>query len=159
MHIKDQKRAIVDRLVGGPPDTFQPLCDFDEPWRSIYRCGTLFGAAPGAGKSLIALDLARRIIHGGSFPGGAPVPCPGASVLIVDAEGPSTLFNQRAAAFPRRTLYWARQALAGFVVDLGTSAHDPRKRWALAPAPARPHEGPPPHEAPPSQEPPPHGAA
>ena len=44
-------------------------------------------------------------------------------------------------------LYRARQALAGFVVDLGSNAHDPHKRWALASAPS------PPHEDPPSQEP------
>jgi hypothetical protein len=60
---------------------------------------TLFGAAPGAGKSLVALDLARRIIHGGSFPDDAAVPCPGANVLIVDAEGAPALLNQRAAAW------------------------------------------------------------
>jgi hypothetical protein len=179
MHIEDQKRAIVDRLIGVPQDTFRPLCDFDEPWRSIYRCTTrvgcrteaeillfnttdhiqdreerrarildlcdllpgddvftffpsleemagqfpavdwlwpswiprgmltLFGAAPGAGKSLVALGLARRIIHGGSFPDGAPIPCPGANVLIVDAEGAPALLNQRAGAWEidRRRLF------------------------------------------------------
>jgi hypothetical protein len=60
---------------------------------------TLFGAAPGAGKSLVALDLARRIIHGEPFPDGAPVPCPGSNVLIVDAEGAPNLLNQRARAW------------------------------------------------------------
>jgi hypothetical protein len=60
---------------------------------------TLFGAAPGAGKSLVALDLARRLIHGEPFPDGAPVPCPGRNVLIVDAEGPPALLDQRARAW------------------------------------------------------------
>ena len=68
---------------------------------------TLFGAAPGAGKSLVALDLARRIISGEPFPDGAPVPCPGSNVLIVDAEGAPELLNQRARAWDidRRRLF------------------------------------------------------
>jgi hypothetical protein len=49
------------------------------------------------------------------------------------------------------TLYRARQALAGFVVDLGHSAHDPHKRWALAPAPSPPREDPPSREPPPQE--------
>ena len=137
MQIEDQKRAIIDRLLGAQPDTLPSPWDLDEPWRAIYRritragsrteaeiliwnaterltglaersertrelCDllpgddtftafpsleemagqfasvhwlwpswiprgllTLFGAAPGAGKSLVALDLARRIIHAG----------------------------------------------------------------------------------------------
>ena len=60
---------------------------------------TLLGADPGVGKSLVALDLARRIIHGEPFPDGAPVTCPGSNVLIVDAEGAPTLLNQRAQAW------------------------------------------------------------
>jgi hypothetical protein len=68
---------------------------------------TLFGAAPGAGKSLVALDLARRIIAGQPFPDGTPVPCPGSNVLIVDAEGAPDLLNQRAKAWgiDRRRLF------------------------------------------------------
>ena len=68
---------------------------------------TLFGAAPGAGKSLVALDLARRIIAGEPFPDGAPVPNPGSNVLIVDAEGAPALLNQRAEAWrmDRRRLF------------------------------------------------------
>jgi hypothetical protein len=60
---------------------------------------TLLGAAPGGGKSLVALDLARRIIHGEPLPDGARGPDPGANVLIVDAEGAPDLLNQRARAW------------------------------------------------------------
>ena len=66
---------------------------------------TLLGAAPGGGKSLVALDLARRIIHGKPFPDGAPPnsggpdPRPGANVIIVDAEGAPALLNERAQAW------------------------------------------------------------
>jgi hypothetical protein len=57
---------------------------------------TLFGAVPGAGKSLVALDLCRRIIHGEPFPDGTPMTCAGASVLYVDAEAVPQITNARA---------------------------------------------------------------
>ncbi len=60
---------------------------------------TLLGAAPGVGKSFVALDLARRLIHGEPFPDGAPVLQPGSNVLIVDAEGAPALLNWRAQAW------------------------------------------------------------
>ena len=82
------------------------FADVDWLWPSWIPRGmlTLFGAAPGAGKSLVALDLARRVIHGEPFPDGAPSrrranPHPGSRVLIVDAEGAPALLNQRARAW------------------------------------------------------------
>jgi len=57
---------------------------------------TLLGAAPGTGKSYLALDLARRIIAEDKFPDGAPVPQPGANVIYVDAEDAPQIINQRA---------------------------------------------------------------
>jgi hypothetical protein len=189
MDTQDQMQAIVDRLVGAPPETLPRAFDLDDPWRTIYlrtaRVGewgeaesliwkatrdfedqyhlaralvdllpsadaftaypslhemsgqfpsvdwlwpswiprgmvTLFGAAPGAGKSLVALDLARRIIHGQPFPDGAPVLCPGSNVLIVDAEGAPTLLNQRARAWEidRRRLFLMLAPDASGLVDL-----------------------------------------
>jgi hypothetical protein len=81
---------------------------------------TLLGAAPGMGKSLVALDLARRIIHGEPFPDGAPVPCPGSNVLIVDAEGSPGLLNQRAEAWAldRRRLFLMPVPDSGELIDL-----------------------------------------
>jgi len=32
-----QMQAIVDKLVGVPPETLPHFTAFDEPWRSIYR--------------------------------------------------------------------------------------------------------------------------
>jgi len=57
---------------------------------------TLLGAAPGTGKSYLALDLARCIIAGGKFPDGAPAPQPGANVIYVDAEDCPQIINRRA---------------------------------------------------------------
>jgi hypothetical protein len=75
-------KLLVDRL---PPDeglTAYPslheisgqFTSVDWLWPAWIPRGmlTLFGAAPGAGKSLVALDLARRVIHGEPFPDGAP---------------------------------------------------------------------------------------
>src|SRR5512139_3068379 len=42
---------------------------------------TVLGASPGAGKSLVGLDLARRIIHGMGFPDGSTVPRDGAACI------------------------------------------------------------------------------
>jgi putative DNA primase/helicase len=79
-------------------DDFPPV---DWLWPSWVPTGavTLLAGAPGAGKSLVALDLARRVIHGPDFPDGAPVAEPGRKVLIVDAEGAPDLLTQRAQAW------------------------------------------------------------
>jgi hypothetical protein len=80
---------------------------------------SLLGSVPGAGKSLVALDLARRLIGGFSLPDGSSPPCgvsspweplpfgpppvappPGASeatVVYVDAESVPQLIGQRAS--------------------------------------------------------------
>jgi hypothetical protein len=60
---------------------------------------TLLAAAPGAGKSLVALDLARRVIAGLPFPDGAAPTCPASDVVLVDAEGPLPVLMERAQAF------------------------------------------------------------
>jgi hypothetical protein len=119
-HIEVRERswlvgALCDMLPSDEGFTAYPslheisgqFADVDWLWPSWIPRGmlTLFGAAPGAGKSLVALDLARRVIHGEPFPDGAPSvdrganPCPGSRVLIVDAEGAPALLNQRAQAW------------------------------------------------------------
>lgn len=59
---------------------------------------TLLGAVPGAGKSMIALDLAKRIIHGEAFPDGKPGVKPG-NVIYVDAELVPQILKERAEAW------------------------------------------------------------
>jgi KaiC/GvpD/RAD55 family RecA-like ATPase len=57
---------------------------------------TLLGAVPGAGKSLMALDLAKRVINGEHFPDGARNPCGEQPVIYVDAEMVPQLLRERA---------------------------------------------------------------
>jgi hypothetical protein len=57
---------------------------------------TLLGAAPGAGKSFLAMDLSRRIGLDEPFPDGSPQPLPGGNVIYVDAESVPQILNERA---------------------------------------------------------------
>lgn len=68
---------------------------------------TLLCAAPGAGKSFLALDLAHRLIAGRPFPDGALPAVAGANVIYVDAEGAPEIINERALAWgtDRRHLF------------------------------------------------------
>jgi hypothetical protein len=94
---------------------------------------SVLGAAPGAGKSMAALDLARRIIQGEPWPDGAPMPCPGANVLFVDAEGVPHLQNLRASHWQMDTsrLYLMLPPDSYGVIDLGdTEQQDTLVRMA-----------------------------
>lgn len=60
---------------------------------------TLFGAAPGAGKSFVALDLSWRITTNQGFPDGSPIPNPDANIVYVDGEAVPQILNERALAY------------------------------------------------------------
>lgn len=60
---------------------------------------TLFGAAPGAGKSFVGLDLCWRITTNQGFPDGSPVPNPDANIVYVDGEAVPQILNERALAY------------------------------------------------------------
>lgn len=68
---------------------------------------SLLGAVPGAGKSLVGLDLARRVICGDTFPDGARNPHGQQTVIYVDAEMVPQLLRDRATAWkvPLERLY------------------------------------------------------
>lgn len=60
---------------------------------------SLLGAVPGAGKSLVGLDMARRIINGDAFPDGARNPYGPQNAIYVDAEMVPQLLKERATAW------------------------------------------------------------
>lgn len=87
-------------------DTLQPVSWLWQPWLPLGML-TLLAAQQGTGKSMLALDLARRIIEGEQWPDGAPMTRPGANVIYVDGERIPSVHNDRAVAWkmPRRQLY------------------------------------------------------
>jgi hypothetical protein len=106
--------ASMERAINQPfPQTFPSLQDLSpslQPiswfWTGWIPFGfiTLLGAVSGAGKSFIALDLARRLIHGLPFPDGSFPPS------NPDSESPSVVVYVDAEALPQvllaRALSW-----------------------------------------------------
>lgn len=64
---------------------------------------SMLGAVPGAGKSFVALDLCKRIIHGEPWPDGMDQMTGGQACIYVDAELVPQLTNERAAAWGMNT--------------------------------------------------------
>jgi KaiC/GvpD/RAD55 family RecA-like ATPase len=79
-------------------DTLRPVQWAWPNWLPIGML-TLLAARPGTGKSLVALDLAHRIIAGDPWPDGTPMTRPGASVIYVDGENVPQILNERAASW------------------------------------------------------------
>jgi hypothetical protein len=111
-----QERPDCDALVGvifaampgaqlGSYPSLDAIADNLRPiewlWRNwIPRAMlSMLTAAPGAGKSLLALDLSKRIIEGSTFPDGSDITHAGAPVIYVDAEAVPQLLNERAEAW------------------------------------------------------------
>jgi len=84
---------------------------------------TLLGAVPGAGKSLVALDLARRVIAGEGWPdgNGRAQPRP---VIYVDAEYVPQLAAERAASWKMDTsqLFMMLPEEGRFYIDFSDEA-------------------------------------
>ena len=95
-------------------------------WKSWVPRGmlTLLGAMPSAGKSYLALDLAKRVMAGTGFPDGSPVAEPG-PVIYVDAENVPQVHNRRARAWSvdRSQLFLMGPAEKRLMVDL-SQAYD-----------------------------------
>jgi hypothetical protein len=101
-------RVIVETLPGAVGQAFPSLEEIagnlqpiEWVWEGWIPRGmiSMLGGAPAAGKSYVALDLARRIIFGESFPDGSPVMNPKANVIYVDAEVVPQLTNERAVVW------------------------------------------------------------
>jgi hypothetical protein len=100
-------------------DTLTPVQWAWPGWLPIGML-TLLAAKPGSGKSMLALDLAHRLIAGDPWPDGAPMPRPGASVIYVDGENVPQLLNERAVAWqmPRDRLYLLLPDEEDIIIDL-----------------------------------------
>jgi len=101
--------ALYNRIARTNPSTTQrpfpsleEIADSLQPvqwaWPNWLPIGmlTLLAARPGTGKSLVALDLAHRIISGQPWPDGSPMTRPGAPVIYVDGENVPQILNERA---------------------------------------------------------------
>lgn len=110
-----ERDAIISTLFGIQPgetgqyptlyDLAQDLPPITWLWPGWIPRGmlTLFGAVPGVGKSLVALDLCRRLIHGEPFPDGTPAPPSDGPVLYIDAEAVPQITHARAASWDMDT--------------------------------------------------------
>jgi hypothetical protein len=100
---------------------------------------TLLAAAPGTGKSYLALDLARRIIAGEPYPDGQPVSVPG-TVLYVDAENTPGIYKERVSVWPPallQRLYFMQPPPERWFMNLDDRADQDRlldMAWMIRPA-------------------------
>jgi hypothetical protein len=104
-------------------ETLQPVTWLWENWLPIGML-SLLAARPGTGKSLVALDLCRRIIAGDAWPDGSAQPATGQPCIYVDAENVPAILNRRAEEWEswgmdRRLLYPVIPDEEDGIVNLG----------------------------------------
>ena len=89
---------------------------------------SLLAARPGAGKSLVALDLARRIIHAEAWPDGAAQSRAGWPILWIEAENVPQILAHRAELWQMdaRKLYLALPDDGDLIIDLSTDKYQER---------------------------------
>ncbi|MFP4395408.1 MAG: AAA family ATPase, partial [Anaerolineales bacterium] len=130
-----ERDAIISTLFGIQPgdvgqyptlyDLAQDLPPITWLWPGWIPRGmlTLFGAVPGVGKSLVALDLCRRLIHGEPFPDGTPAPPSDGPVLYIDAEAVPQITHARAASWDMDTRHlYLMLPEADALLDFGQAA-------------------------------------
>lgn len=100
-------------------ETLEPVAWF---WRGWIPRGLLsvLAAPPGAGKSLVALDLARRVAAALTCPDGSPIGADSDRVIYVDAESVPQINVERARRWeiPLQNIYPLLPAPYG-IIDLG----------------------------------------
>lgn len=123
----DRLRVIIDPERRFPnmlelAETLQPVTWLWENWLPFGML-SLLAARPGTGKSLVALDLCRRIIAGDVWPDGSPQTAAGQPCIYVDAENVPAILNRRAEweswGMDRRLLYPVIPAEEDGIVNLG----------------------------------------
>ncbi len=83
---------------------------------------TILGATPGTGKSWLALELSRVVIHGGAWPDGQPYRG-GGNVVWVEAEGVPQITRDRCRAMGIDMSHlWPIIPTPGDIIDFSTPA-------------------------------------
>lgn len=118
-------------------DTIAPIEWLWEGWipRGLI---TILAAIPGAGKTGLMLDFARRITADNEkWPDGKPVERPGANVLYIDAEGQPEVIKDRALAWEMKTKrFFLKWPGDGEIFDLAESKYqDMVSEWAYVAEP------------------------
>lgn len=121
--LKDEpeRGLIIEKILAAQPgaalgnypsleELAKDLRPIEWVWRGWIPRGmiTLLGAVPGAGKSFLALDLAKRVIQGDQWPDGQPNLAKRRNIVYVDAEQVPQLANERALSWgmPRDRIYF-----------------------------------------------------
>ena len=82
---------------------------------------TLLGATPGTGKSWLALELSRMVIHGGAWPDGQPSPG-GGHVVWVEAEAVAQITCDRCLSMGiDMTRFWPIVPPPGDIIDFSAA--------------------------------------
>jgi len=119
--------STVKRPFPSLRDIAADLLPIQWAWPNWLPIGmlTLLAARPGSGKSMLALDLAHRIIAGQPWPDGQPMHRPGASVIYVDGENVPQILNERAEKWQmdRNNLYLLLPDEDDVILDLSTARY------------------------------------
>ena len=138
--------ALIQKTIDHPiaypsaPDSLADVEDLQWLWKGWLLRGlpSLLAAAPGTGKSYLAMDLARCIIGGGQYPDGSAVDETG-PVLYVDAENMPTIHKERLGPWPiseLERLYFMSPDQDRFLINLDDFSDRDRLRdmiWTIRP--------------------------
>jgi hypothetical protein len=134
-----EQKEILQAILGTRPGYVPNIKSLDDMgaelppiewvWKGHIPRGllTVLGASQGSGKSFVALDLARSIIHNLGFPDSAPIARPGANVIYVDAEAVPQILRERASHYNMdQTKIFLMLADHGEMIDLGQQRYQDR---------------------------------
>jgi hypothetical protein len=138
INLPDQKE-ILQTILGTRPGYVPDIKSLEEigselppiewVWKSWIPRGllTVLGASQGSGKSFVALDLARCIIHDLGFPDSSPIARPASNVIYMDAEAVPQILRERANHFQMdQKKIFLMLADHGEMIDLGLQKYQDR---------------------------------
>ncbi len=136
----DPGKVWLADLFGPHPTSFPSLAEIAaglQPvswlWPDWLPVGmlSLLAARPGTGKSLVALDLARRIIHGLAWPDDPDSVIHPAPVVYVEGENVPQILNERAESWSMdtRRLYLMLPERGDCLIDLSAPRYQDKLAW------------------------------